>query len=70
MEMGGWWWWALSRAELAPVSQLCRYYGERTGQQLQHALRDGEKGEKYFDIDRRELSDLRLRETDSSESEV
>ena len=27
---GGGGWWALSRAELDPVSQLCRYYGERT----------------------------------------
>ena len=27
---GGGGWGALSRAELDPVSQLCRYYGERT----------------------------------------
>ena len=57
VERSGWWWWvvgALSLAELAPVSQLCRYYGETTPPATPR-LREGER-KPGADIGSEELS--------------
>lgn len=73
---GGGGWWALSRAELDPVSQLCRYYGETTPPatpRLREREGEGEK-EPGADIGSEELSvSPALREGDNQadgESEV